>query len=71
MMQHAKLQYENPFFMERLSSLSLGKFRSKEIILFLIEVAHPLVLGKAPSVKKLDCRPIDSVMKSALSFFLV
>jgi hypothetical protein len=40
-------------------------------MLFLIEVARPLVLGKAPSVKKLDCRPIDSVMKSALSFFLV
>jgi hypothetical protein len=36
-----------------------------------IEVAHPLVLGKAPSVKKLDCRPIDSVMKSTVSFFLV
>jgi hypothetical protein len=50
MMQHAKLQYQNPFF---------------------IEVARPIVLGKAPSVKKLDCRPIDSVMKSALSFFLV
>jgi len=71
MMQHVKLQYQDPFFMERLSSLPLGKFGSKEIILFLIEVAHPLVLGKAPIVKKLDSRPIDSVMKSALSFFLV
>jgi hypothetical protein len=40
-------------------------------MLFFIEVARPIVLGKAPSVKKLDCRPIDSVMKSALSFFLV
>jgi len=47
MMQHAKLQYQNPFFMERLSSLPLDKFRSKEIILFLIEVAHPLVLRKS------------------------
>jgi hypothetical protein len=51
--------------------LLLGKFGSKEIMLFFIEVARPIVLGKAPSVKKLDCRPIDSVMKSALSFFLV
>jgi len=46
-----------------------SKYGSKEIIIFSIEVTRPLDLGKAPSMKKLHYRLIDSVMISALSFF--
>jgi len=33
----------------------------------LIEVAHPLVLGKSPSVKKLDCRPTNQLLVANIS----
>jgi hypothetical protein len=48
-----------------------GRFGSRETTLYLTEAGRPLILGKNPSTKKLDYRPIDSVLLSALSSFLV
>ena len=50
---------------------SIIKFESRETTLYLTEAGHPLILGKAPSTKKLYYKPIDSVLLSALSSFLV
>jgi hypothetical protein len=70
MMPQAKVQHNNPFLLRPLS-LPPGRFGSRETTLYSTEPDRPLILGKAPSIMKLDYRPIDSVLLSALSSFLV